>query len=69
MEDREWPLEARMENRRWRIAAPNKSPFLRFAEIMGAFGHFVEHGSNLLPFRVELLELCRADVAGIEGMV
>jgi len=36
---------------------------------MGALGHFVEHGSDLLPFRIELFELRRADVAGIDGVI
>lgn len=36
---------------------------------MGTLGHFVEHGPDLLPFRVELFELGRGDVAGIDGVI
>jgi hypothetical protein len=42
---------------------------LGLAEIMGALSHFVEHGPDLLPFRVELFELRGGDVAGINGVI
>src|SRR5205814_9768555 len=46
-----------------------KSASLGFAEVMGAFGHFVEHRADLLPFRIELLELRRSDVARIDRVI
>jgi hypothetical protein len=36
---------------------------------VGALGHFVEHGADLLPFRVELFELRWADVASVDGVI
>ena len=42
---------------------------LRLAEVMGALGHFVEHGADVLPFSVEILELHHGDVARVEGVI
>jgi hypothetical protein len=36
---------------------------------MGTLSHFVKHGSDLLPFRIELFELGHVDVDGIDRVI
>ena len=47
----------------------SESSLLRFAEIMGALGHLVEHGPDLLPFCIQLLELGRGNVTAIDRVI